>query len=65
MLILTGAMMASHFNQWSEPLLHTKLTLIVVLTGLTLYHMRNGHKAWMHPVIFLLSLIVVFLGVAL
>lgn len=63
--ILTGAMMASENDRWSDPVLHAKLALLVVVLVVTALHIRNGAKAWMHPVIALGSVTILVLGVAL
>lgn len=63
--IVTGAMMASENERWSDPLLHTKLFVLVIVLGVTALHVRNGAKPWMHPVIALGSVAVLVLGVAL
>lgn len=64
-LIITGVMMAGEFNSWEDPVLHAKIGLLVVVLVLTAGHMRDSTKAWMHSVIGVLSLAIVFLGTAL
>jgi uncharacterized membrane protein len=65
LLILTGAYMASHYDQWGSHTLWAKLALLIVLFGLMGYHMQNGEKRWVDPILGVLSLTIVVLGVAL
>ncbi len=65
LLILTGAYMASHYDQWDNTNLQVKLGLLIVLFGVMGYHMQNGAKRWAEPVMATLSLAIVVLGVAL
>lgn len=65
LLILTGAYMASHYDQWDNTNLQVKIGLLIVLFGVMAYHMQNGAKRWAEPVIATLSLAIVVLGVAL
>lgn len=64
--ILTGAYLASHYDQWGDANLHAKLGLLIVLFGLIAYHTQQaGRKRWLEPVIATISLAIVVLGVAL
>jgi putative copper export protein len=65
--ILTGTELASHFDLWSSPALHAKLGLLVVVTGLIVWHMQPSGKErhWLHPLIGVLSLTIFVLGVSL
>ena len=45
--------------------LWAKLGVLVAVFGLTGYHVKNGDKRWVDPVIGVLSLVIVFLSVAL
>lgn len=65
LLILTGAYMASHYHEWGNWNLRAKIAILIVLFGLIAYHMQNGQKRWLDPVIATLSLSLVVLGVAL
>lgn len=65
LLILTGVQLAGHEDAWGDSTLHVKLTLLVVLIGLLGYHVHNGAKRWMDPVIGLLSITIMVLGVVL
>ena len=64
-LIATGAAMASHFHFWDSSTLHAKLALVVVAGALVLAHMRRPRDHWMEGLIFVVSLAIVWLGVAL
>jgi hypothetical protein len=64
-LLATGAAMASHFAVWGDGTLHVKLAL-VALAGLPiLWHMRRPGQHWIEGAVFLVSLAIVWLGVAL
>lgn len=65
--ILTGTQLASHFDLWSSPALHAKLGVLVVVTGLIIWHMQPSGKNrhWLHPLIGVLSLTLLVLGVSL
>ena len=64
-LLATGAAMASHLHFWSSGTLHVKLALVVVAGVLVLAHMRRPGDHWMEGLIFMASLAIVWLGVAL
>jgi uncharacterized membrane protein len=64
-LLATGAAMASHFHVWGSSTLRVKLTLVVVVAGLVVWHMRRPAQHAIEGAIFLLSLAIVWLGVAL
>lgn len=64
-LLLSGSMMASHFQLWSDPALHAKLTLFVVMLALIGWHMKKPTWHWLEGVVFLISLVLVYLGVML
>jgi hypothetical protein len=64
-LIVTGAWMASEYGQWSNGTLHVKLALVVLAGGLILWHLRASTAHWLQGAIFLVSLAIVWLGVAL
>ena len=64
-LLATGAALASHFHQWGNSTLHVKLALVVVVAGLVVWHMRRPNLHALEGAIFLLSLAIVWLGVAL
>lgn len=64
-LLASGAALASHQHLWSAPELHTKLTLVVVVAGLILLHMKKPQWRALDGVIFIVSLVIVWLGVGL
>ena len=64
-LLATGSAMASHFAKWSSGTLHIKLALVALTGVLVLIHMRRPGDHWMEGVVFVVSLAIVWLGVAL
>jgi uncharacterized membrane protein len=64
-LIVTGAWMASDDKLWDDGTLHAKLALVVLAGVLILWHLRNGAAHWLQAAIFLVSLVIVWLGLAL
>jgi uncharacterized membrane protein len=64
-LIATGAAMASHYRLWGDPTLHVKLTLVAVVGGLVVWHMRRPQLHALEGLIFLGSLAIVWLGVSI
>ena len=64
-LLATGIAMASHYQLWGEATLHVKLTLVAVVAGLVLAHMRRPDLHALEGMIFLGSLAIVWLGLAL
>ena len=64
-LLATGAAMASHFGDWSSGTLQIKLALVALIGLLVVVHMRRSGDHWMEGLIFVASLAVVWLGVAL
>lgn len=64
-LVVTGAAMASHFGDWSSSTLHVKLALVVLVGVLVGVHIRRPTNHALDGAIFLVSLAIVWLGVAL
>ena len=64
-LVATGAAMASHFSDWDSSTLHVKLALVVVAGALVGAHIRRPTNHALDGAIFLVSLAIVWLGVAL
>jgi uncharacterized membrane protein len=64
-LVATGAAMATHFHQWRDPTLHVKLALVAVVAALVVAHMRRPDLHVLDAGIFLSTLAIVWLGVAL
>ena len=64
-LLVTGAAMASHYSLWSDGTLQVKLALVAVVGALVVWHMRAPANHALEGLIFLGSLVIVFLGVRL
>jgi len=64
-LLLTGAAMASHYHVWGEAKLHVKLALVALVAGLVVWHMRRPALHALEGLIFLGSLAIVWLGIAI
>lgn len=64
-LIATGVAMATHYGDWGSSELHVKLALVVVAGVLVLVHMRLPQAHALEGLIFLVSLAIVWLGVAI
>ena len=64
-LVATGISMATYFHRWSDGTLQLKLTLVVITGVLVGVHIaRPAHRA-LDGIIFVLSLAIVWCGVAL
>jgi uncharacterized membrane protein len=63
LLIVTGSMMASHYERWSDSTLHVKLALVVLVAVLIGFHMRRPEWHVLDAAIFLCSLAIVWLGI--
>jgi putative copper export protein len=63
-LVVTGAAMASHLHRWSDSTLQVKLGLVVVVGLLIGAHMRRPEWHALDAAIFLVSIAIVWLGVA-
>jgi uncharacterized membrane protein len=64
-LVVTGAAMASHYGDWGRSILHIKLALVVLAGILVAWHTRRSDLHALEGAIFLISLAIVWLGVAL
>jgi uncharacterized membrane protein len=64
-LLASGAAMASHYHVWGEAKLHVKLALVAVVAGLVVWHMRRPQLHALEGLIFLGSLAIVWLGIAI
>ena len=64
-LIGTGIPLASHFHQWESTTLHVKLALVAAVAALVVWHIRRPQLHALEGAIFVVSLIVVWLGVSL
>jgi uncharacterized membrane protein len=65
LLLATGAAMADHFMMWGAAKLHIKLALVAVAGLLIVWHMRRPQQHWIEGLVFVVSLAIVWLGVAL
>ena len=64
-LLATGAAMAWEFNRWSDTTLQVKLGLVAVVGVLVMWHMRRPTWHALEAAIFVLSLVIVWLGLSL
>ena len=64
-LIVSGVAMASHYNLWSAPEFHIKMTLFVALLVSLGLHIKFSNSHVLMAITFLLSLGVVWTGIAL
>src|SRR4051794_37595172 len=64
-LVLTGASMASTYHLWDDATLHIKLGCVLLVGVLIVWHLRAGAAHWLQGAIFVVSLAIVWLGLAL
>ena len=64
-LLVTGALLASHFGRWSDPTLQLKLALVALTGIIVAWHVRRPRAHALSGVVFVLSLVIVWLGLAL
>jgi putative copper export protein len=64
-LIVTGSLMASHFHRWGDHDLHIKLGLVVLVGLLIGWHTRKPELHALEGLVFLASLAIVWLGIAI
>jgi uncharacterized membrane protein len=64
-LFATGAGMASHDHLWSSGTLQLKLALVGVVAVLVVWHMRRPTMHALEGLVFLVSLVIVWLGLSL
>ena len=64
-LVATGWAMASHDDLFNSSTLQWKLALVALVIGLALLHLRWPKLHWLQGAIFLTSLAIVWLGLAL
>jgi uncharacterized membrane protein len=64
-LLLTGIPLANHYGDWDDARLHVKLGLVVVVGLLVLAHLRRPRNHALDGLIFLGSLAIAYLGVAI
>lgn len=64
-LLATGSMLAGHFQLWDSPKLHLKLALVGLVIVLIVWHSRKTDWHWLEGLVFLVSLVITWLGVGL
>jgi uncharacterized membrane protein len=64
-LLATGIAMASHYALWGDHVLRLKLALVAVLGVLLVWHALRPSLHFLEAVVFLLSLVIVWLGLTL
>ena len=65
LLVATGVAMASEFDDWGRTALHVKLALVVLVGVLIAWHARRPERHAIEAAVFLVSLAIAWLGVAL
>lgn len=65
LLVATGVPMAGHYGDWDRTGLHVKLALVVLVGALIAWHTRRPERHAIEGAIFLVSLAILWLGVAL
>jgi len=64
-LVATGSALASHDMRWSSGTLHVKLALVITVGLLIAWHLRRPGAHAIEGLVFLISLAIVWLGLAL
>jgi len=64
-LAATGSAMAARGSRWDSGTLQVKLGLVVAVLALIVWHMRRPGAHAIEGVVFLLSIVIVWLGLAL
>ena len=64
-LIATGSALASRDDRWSSGTLQVKLALVIAVAALIIWHLRRPGAHAIEGLIFLVSLAIVWLGLAL
>ena len=64
-LLASGAAMATEFELWSDSKLQAKLALVALVGGLVAWHIRRPQNHALEAAIFVLSLVIVWLGLSL
>jgi putative copper export protein len=64
-IIATGAALASHLHLWSDGTLHWKVGLLIAVFVLTGLHTRTPYTRALSLATLAISVVIVFLGVAL
>ena len=64
-LLASGAAMATEFELWGDSKLQVKLALVALVGGLVVWHIRRPQTHALEGAIFVLSLVIVWLGLSL
>ncbi|HKN94288.1 MAG TPA: hypothetical protein VJU60_08150 [Thermoleophilaceae bacterium] len=64
-LVITGSLMASKYHRWGDGDLQVKLGLVVLVGLLIGWHTRKPELHVLEGLVFLLSLAIVWLGIAI
>jgi uncharacterized membrane protein len=64
-LLATGSAMATHLRLWADGTLQVKLALVALVAVLVVWHMRRPTMHVLESAVFVISLIIVWLGLAL
>ncbi len=64
-LLATGVAMAARFDRWADGTLHVKLALVALVAGLVVWHTRRPGRHEIEGIVFVVSVAIVALGVAL
>jgi uncharacterized membrane protein len=64
-LLATGSAMASRFHLWGDGTLQLKLGCVALVAVLVVWHMRRPAKHVLEGAVFVVSLVIVWLGLTL
>lgn len=64
-LIVTGVAMAERFDLWRDTALQVKMTLVAIAGGMIVLHMRRPQWHAVEGLVFVASLAIVWIGLAL
>ena len=64
-IVATGAALASHFDRWSDPILHWKIGLLILVFVLTGLHTATPYTRAISYAVLATSLVIFWLGVTL
>jgi uncharacterized membrane protein len=64
-LVATGSALAEHGSRWGSGTLQVKLALVAGVVAMVVWHMRRPGAHAIEAVVFLISLAIVWLGLAL
>ena len=64
-LLTTGSAMATHFHLWADGTLQLKLALVALVAVFVVWHMRRPAMHALEAAVFVVSLVIVWLGLSL